>query len=199
VDWSDVPAIVGPAVSGETWLWVPLSSGLPDRYRIPFAVVFLVVAGGGLAALVYRIQTADPESVTERELSPKLERTDLLEGGDPANTIERIIQVAHRPRTYAVAFVVLSGLGGAGLVVGGVSGSAGMVLLFADALLLMQAFLRFGWPHVEAFYERRQPEERDPESLRFQGFSTDTLVFLTLAAAMIVGTLGLVVLQTVLR
>lgn len=195
--WSDVLEVAGQAVRAELLLWVPLSSGLPDRYRIPFTAVFLVVTGGALVVLAYTIRTTDPEPVEDRNITAKLERPDLLEGGDPANTLERMIQVASRPSTYGVLFTVLAGLMLAGFVVGGVFESAVMVLVYAGGLLLLQAFLRFGWPHVETFYGRREPEERDPDSLRFQGFSTDTLVFLTLVAAMVVGTLGLVALQTV--
>lgn len=195
--WRGVLPVVEPAVRAELSLWRPLSSGLPDRYRTPFVAVFLVVTFGGLAVLAYKIRTTDPESADERELTSQLERTDLLEGDDPANTLERIIQVANHPTTYVVIFTLLAGLVLAAFVAGGALESAVLALLYLGALLLLQSFLQFGWPYIERFHEGRQSEERDPESLRFQGFSKDMLVFLTLITVMIAGMLGLVALQMV--
>lgn len=177
---------------------VALSSGLPDRYRLPFAGFFLLVTTAGLVWLSWRVRGAEPNSTTGTEPNAKLERQDLLAGGDPENTLEWLIKVGNRPATYAVLAVTLLGAGLVGLAVGGSLQSVGTVSLFGATLVLTKAFLRFGWPYIERFYEFRQPDERDPNSMRHQGFSRDTMIFLTLAVAVFVGILVLVALETML-
>lgn len=174
--------------------WLALSGGLPERYRIPFVVVFAIGSIGGLALLAYKIRSSDPEPTNEREISSTLRRENLLEGGDPANTLEWIIKVANKPSSYALLFVLLTALGVLTMTTD--AGDAiGPILVFGAILVLMQAFLRYGWQYIDAFHERRQSDERDPESLRFQGFSTDVMTFLTLLAAFFAGLMLLVALE----
>lgn len=175
--------------------WVALSTGLSDPYRLPFVVFVAVASLGGLTLLAYKLRTADTKSTDEREVSSKLERTDLLAGGDPANTLEWVIATANKPISYALLITVLFGLGVLGLSLGRFVAVAGPAV-FGGALLSVQAFLRFGWPYFEEFYQRRQPDERDPESLRFQGFSTDVMIFLTLFALTFFGVLLLILVET---
>lgn len=51
-----------------------------------------------------------------------------------------------------------------------------------DPATTLEAFLKYCWPYIEAFYEQRQPDpdERDPDAIRFQGFSVDSMLFTTL-------------------
>lgn len=152
-----------------------------------------VAALGGLAALAYKIRTADPESVGTRAVSGKLERQDLMAGGEPANALERIIQLGNDPLTYVAG---IAGLLGLGALLEFVGVQVLPVAAFGVLLLVMHAFLRFGWPHVEAFHEQESPAETDPDSMRFEGFSTDTKVFLTLFAAVLVLVLGLILVES---
>lgn len=159
--------------------WVLLSPVLPERYRVAFALGILVVGFGGLLVLTYLVRTAEPET-GDREITSKLERKDLLEGGTPQNTLEWVIQVSNRWQTYAAGIASLLVLAALGIHF---ESSVVMLALFGGALLSLEAFLRFGWQYVERFYERRQPEERNPNSLKFQGFSTDVTIFLTFLLA----------------
>jgi len=190
-----LPALDGSVTHPARWSWVTLSGGLADRYRIAFAGFLLVTTTAGLVWLSYKIRAADPESVAADEPTAKLERPDLFAGGDPENTLEWLIAVGNRPVTYAVLAVTLTGGGLVGVAAGGTFQSAGLVLLFGAVLVLTQTFLRFGWPYIERFYEGRQPDERDDDSLRYQGFSRDTMIFLTLAVATFVAIVGLVALE----
>jgi len=193
--YSGVPGMAASGLQPEVLLWLPLASGLPDRHRVPVALFIGVVATGGLALLGYRIRTADPDPTDDREITAKLERRDLMEGGDPNNTMEWIIQVANRPVTYAVSLTALVGLSLVALALGWGAGLG--VLLFGTALVAIQTFLRLGWPYVESFYERRQPDEQEADSLRFQGFSRDTMTFLTIVIALFVATMGLIALESI--
>jgi len=152
-----------------------------------------VAALGGLALLAYKIRTADPASVGTRAVSGKLERQDLMAGGEPVNALERIIQAGNSPLTYVAG---IAGLLVLGLLLELVGLRVLPVAAFGVLLLVVQAFLRFGWPHVEAFHERESPAETDPDSMRFEGFSTDTKVFLTLFVAILVLVLGLILLES---
>jgi len=171
----------------------PTAEGFFERNRESVIGAGAVAALGGLALLAYKIYTADPDSVGSRQVSGKLEREDLMAGGEPANALERVIQVGNDPLTYAGGIAGLLGLGTLlsllGIPVLPVAG-------FGVALLVMQAFLRFGWPHVEAFHERESPVETDPDSMRFEGFSTDVRVFLTLFAAVLVALFGLILIES---
>lgn len=178
--------------------WVALSGGLPDRYRLPFAGAFLLVTTAWLVWLSRKIRGAESDSATAAEPNAKLERPDLLAGGDPENALEWLIKTGNRPATYAGLAAILLGTGVTTLAVGGSLQSVGVVSLFGAALVLTKAFLRFGWPYVERFYESRQPVERGPNSMRYRGFSRDTMVFLTLAIGVFVGILGLIVLEATL-
>lgn len=177
---------------------VTLSSGLPDRYRIPAVGVIVVVSTAGLFWLAYKIRTADPGAATTQEPSGTLERRDLMADAKPENTFEWLITVANRPLTYGILDTVFVGLGLLSLALGGVFQFVGWILLFGAALFLIQTFLRFGWPRIEVFYERRKSGGHDPDSMRFQGFSQDTMIFLTLIAAMVVGLTALLALEMVL-
>lgn len=196
MSWSLLSGLGGVAAAAVNPSWVVLSSGLPDRYRLPFAGFFLLVTTAGLVWLSRKIRGS--ESATATEPNAKLERQDLIAGGDPENALEWLITVGNRPATYAGMAVILLGVGLTGLAVGGQLQSVGAVSLFGAALVLTKAFLRFGWPYVERFYESRQSDERAPNSMRSQGFSVDTMIFLTLAVAVFVGILGLIVLEAML-
>lgn len=171
----------------------PTGEGFFRRNREAVIGAGAVAALGGLALLAYKIRTADPESVGSRQVSGKLERQDLMAGGEPANALERIIQLGNDPLTYAVA---IAGLVGLGTLLSLVGIQALPVAGFGAALLVMHAFLRFGWPYVEAFHDRESEAETDPDSMRFEGFSTDTKVFLTLFAAVLVLVLGLILVES---
>lgn len=175
--------------------WVLLSPLLPERYRVAFALGLLVVGFGGLLVLAYKIRTAEPET-GDREITSNLERADLLEGGTPQNTLEWVIQVSNRWQTYAAGIASLLVLAALGMYL---ESSVAMLALFGGALLSLQAFLRFGWRYVERFYERRQPEERNPHSLRFQGFSTDVNIFLTFLVATFVVVMVLIGIEMTVR
>lgn len=167
--------------------------GFLARNREAIIGAGVVAALGGLALLAYKIRTADPESAGTRAVSGKLGRRDLIAGAEPANVLERITEVRNNPLTYVVGIVGLLGLGALLEFVGmQVLAVTGLGVL----LLVVHAFLRFGWPHIEAFHERESPAETDPDSMRFEGFSTDTKVFLTLFAATLVLVLGLVLLES---
>lgn len=171
----------------------PPDEGFLARNREAIIGAGAVAALGGLALLAYKIRTADPASVGTRAVSGKLERQDLMAGGEPVNALERIIQAGNSPLTYVVA---TAGLLGLGALLEFVGVQVLSVAAFGVALLVMHAFLRFGWPHIEAFYERESPAETDPNSMRFEGFSTDTKVFLTLFVAILVLVLGLILVES---
>lgn len=173
----------------------PPDEGVLARNREAVIGAGAVAALGGLALLAYKIRTADPESAGTRQVSGKLERQDLMAGGEPANALERIIQLGNDPLTYVAA---IAGLLGLGALLEFVGIQVLPVIGFGVLLLVMHAFLRFGWPHVEAFHERESPAEADPDSMRFEGFSTDTKVFLTLFVAVLVLVLGLILLESTL-
>jgi hypothetical protein len=82
------------------------------------------------------------------------------------------------------------------LVLAGFPSVAG-TLLFGVLLFAIQAFLRFGWPYAEAFLETAEPSHNDPDSLRFDGFSTDAKVFLTLFAALFLGVITLALVASI--
>lgn len=171
----------------------PITDSFFERNRAPLVGAGTLVSAVGLATIAYRIRSGGPEPMADREITSDLKRRDLLEGRDPVNTLEWIVQVANRRETYAALIVVLFALAGLGLVLE--SSGLALAVLFGTSLFLVQGFLRFVWPHVESFYDRRRPAERDPESLRFQGFSTDVMVDLTLLALFVLGLLGLIALE----
>ena len=110
-----------------------------------------------------------------------------------SRTGRRVVDACDRPSMYGagtlLAVVVGAFLGMAG------NGRAFGSLVFVAMLFAIQGFLRYGWPHVQRFHERREPDERDPTSMRFQGFSTDVRVFLTLFVAVALVVAGLVLLE----
>lgn len=171
------------------------SSGLPDRYRLPFVATLVVVGVGGLTLLAYKIRDADPDGTGGRPPDSTLD-PDELERGGATNSFERLIRIVNRPGTYAVMLGTTLGAGALELVFGWFGGEVWALLFFAGLLLTTKAFLRFGWPYFESFYDRRQPDERDPDSLRFQGFSTDSLILMTLVALMLLGMLTLVLVES---
>lgn len=92
---------------------------------------------------------------------------------------------------------------GNGLTVGRCSALLGIgetgtlfgVFLFGAMLFAVQGFLRYGWPYVQRYHERREPAQRNPTSMRFQGFSADTRVFLTLLVATMLVVFGMMLLE----
>lgn len=175
---------------------IATSAGLPDRYRLPFVGVLLVVGFGGLALLAYKIRDADPGPASGRPPDSTFDPDEMLEHREAANRYERLLQVANRPETYAVILGTMLLAGVLESVIGWFDGQFWGVLFFAALLFSTNAFLRFVWPYFESFYDRRQPDERDPNSMRFQGFSTDSMILVTLVALMLVGMLTLVVLES---
>jgi len=162
----------------------PLTDSFFERNRTRLVGGGGVAAVGALVALAYRIRTADPESTTGGEISDKLERKDLLEGGETQNALERIVQLANRPETYAVWGVSLALLAAVFGMLG--YGAPLGVTLFAFMLLALQAWLRFAWPHIEAFYDSRQ-RTHDPGSFRFDTPSSEFLILATQAALVFAG------------
>lgn len=85
---SRVPHLFETLIFTETAFWVSLASGLPDQYRIPFHAIFAGASAIGLGLLAYTLRSADTTSGEDDRVNSKLERTDLLEGGDPDNVLE---------------------------------------------------------------------------------------------------------------
>ena len=108
-------------------------------------------------------------------------------------TGRRVVDACDRPSMYA-AGTLLAVVAGAFLGMAG-NGRAFGSIVFVAALFATQGFLRYGWPRVQRFHERREPDERDPTSMRFQGFSADVRVFLTLFVAVALVVAGLVLLE----
>lgn len=96
-------------------------------------------------------------------------------------TGRRILDACDRPSVYATGTLILAGIGVALGFAG--AGNVSGVLIFGAALFAVKGFLRYGWPHLQRYHERRTPDQRDPTSMRFQGFSADVRVFLTLLVA----------------
>ena len=167
--------------------WIVLATQLPFRQRLLVTAGLVGFAGVGLLVLAAKLRAAGDEVTTDRQVSRDLERTDLKDGGDPANTLESIIWTANRWETYALAIALFFGLAVLAAIAGLPRDLVG-VGLFGGFLFSLEAFLKYCWPSIEAFYERRQPapEDRDPDSIRFQGFSVDSMILMTL----IVGLLG---------
>lgn len=113
-----------------------------------------------------------------------------------ARTGRRVVDACDRAAVFVTAAFVLAGVG----VASGIGGweNTGGVLLFCAALVGVKGFLRYGWPHLQRYHERRTPEQRDPTSMRFQGFSADVRVFLTLLAAISLVVFGLMLLEVYL-
>ena len=103
------------------------------------------------------------------------------DGRSQASTTRRPV------RTTVVMAGAFLGMAGNGRAFGSI--------VFVAALFATQGFLRYGWPRVQRFHERREPDERDPTSMRFQGFSADVRVFLTLFVAVALVVAGLVLLE----
>jgi len=177
-----VPTTDRPYRSGQE-----ADGGFLDRNRQAIIGGAGVVALVALALLVYKIRSAEPTSPKDEAIS--YDREAILEEDDPRNLLERAITVANKPRSYAVLITVTLGTG-IGLVLAGML-EAAVGFLFTTSLLVMQAFLKFGWPYVESFYEG-EPTGDSPDSMRFEGFSTDFKIFLMLFVAIFVVVLGLV-------
>ena len=167
--------------------WNVFATQLPFRQRLLVTAGLVGFAGVGLLVLAAKLRAAGDEVTTDRQVSRDLERTDLKDGGDPANTLESIILTANRWETHALAIALFCGLAVLAAIAGLPRELVG-VGLFGGFLFSLEAFLKYCWPSIEAFYERRQPapEDRDPDSIRFQGLSVDSMILLTL----IVGLLG---------
>jgi len=105
----------------------------------------------------------------------------------------RMVDACDRPSVYAVGTLAIAGAG----VLFGRAGSGVLFagFLFVAHLFAVQGFLRYGWPHLQRFHERRDPDERDPTSMRFEGFSADVRVFLTLLVAVALAMFGLILLE----
>lgn len=167
--------------------WIVLATQRPFRQRLLVTAGLVGFAGVGLLVLAAKLRAAGDEVTTDRQVSRDLERTDLKDGGDPANTLESIIWTANRWETYALAIALFFGLAVLAAIAGLPRELVG-VGLFGGFLFALESFLKYCWPYIEGFYEQRQPdpEERDPDSIRFQGFSVDSMILMTL----IVGLLG---------
>jgi len=105
----------------------------------------------------------------------------------------RVVDACDRPSVFAAATLLTTGIA----VLFGMAGKGKPfgVFVFGAALLGVFGFLRYVWTPVQRFHERREPDERDPTSMRFEGFSADTRVFLTFLAAITLVTLGLILLD----
>lgn len=162
-------------------------SGFVDRHRESIIGGVGVAALGALAVLAYTLRSAE-EDATDGE-HRGYERGNLLDAGEPRNLLEWTVMAANRPRSYAVMLAAALG-GWILLTLAGYPGFAA-AFLFGAVLFVMQWFLRFCWPYLESFYEE-EPSQSDPESLRFEGFSTDFKVFLTLFAVTFLVLIGLI-------
>jgi len=118
-----------------------------------------------------------------------------MPGNDAEKLLEWLSQIVNSPGTYAVLITLTLGVGTA-LVFVGMGGLAGGVL-FTTVLLVMKAFLRFGWPRIEAFHATDEPTGTDPQSLRFDGFSTDVKMFLTIAVGFFVVMMGVILVGSI--
>lgn len=179
------PATVGSKVR-------PITESVFERYRVPVVGAGGLAAVGGLALLVYKVRQADPAQGDDQELTDKLERKDLLEGGEPNNVLEWIIQLADEPRTYVVAVVSSLVLTGVFLAVGNFT--AGVLLLFLLTWFLVETWLRFGVPRLERRLEQYQSDEPASGSLKFAGPSTDFQVLLVQLVIVFLVILGLILL-----
>lgn len=76
----------------------------------------------------------------------------------------------------------------------GMAGSGGAldVFVFVAMLVAVLGFPRHRWPHVQRFHARREPDERDPTSVRFEGSSADAAPFRTILAAVTLAVFRLV-------
>lgn len=108
-------------------------------------------------------------------------------------TGERVVDACDRPSVYATGTLLTAGIG----VVLGMAGKGEPfgVFIYGAMMLAVYGFLRYGWPPIQRFHERREPDERDPTSIRFEGFSADVGVFLTLVAAVTVFVFGLILVE----
>lgn len=153
-------------------------AGSLDRRQV-LVLVGTVLALVGLGALASKIRAADPNTAASDALDEKLRRPDLAEGGEANNLLEGIIRVANRPSAYAG---VLLGLFGLGTVLAVMRlDSLFAVVAFTFVLFAMMAFLRFGWPFIEALHggaDTSKPAGAD--TIRVGTPSTDSMVFLTL-------------------
>lgn len=196
--YSSVPGFPISSVVPRFPFRVVLSGGLSEQYRVPFAAAFAIVSIGLLVVLVYKLQSSDREASENSEVMTKLEPSDSLESDVSDSKLASVADLVYAPRTYVVLLVASLGIGLLLTAMGRFTHVAA-AFIFGSALFSIKAFLRFGWPYLERFYERRQREEQDPNSLRFQGFSTDVSIFLTLLVLTFVGMMLLIMLETALR
>lgn len=171
--------------------------GVIERNRGLIIGLGTLATVGGLGWLVYKIRAADPAETQGDAPTSKLEREDLLAGGEAQNPLERLIQLANRPEAYPVMIGVTAAVTGllaiAGFPAALAVGAYG-ILLFA-----MMAFLSIGWPIIEARFNGSGSTATDRDSLRFEGFSTDTKVFITLLVLLLGTMLGLIFVESLLR
>lgn len=108
-------------------------------------------------------------------------------------TSRRIIDTYDRPSVFAAGTLLITGIG----VVFGMVGNGRLfgVFVFGGVMFAVEGVLRYVWPRVQRFHERREPDERDPTSMRFEGFSADVRVFLTFLAAVMLTVFGLILLE----
>jgi len=168
---------------------------VPARFRVYLPIIPVMVLVG--VFILYPIVQAIYSSFFEKSLlSPGDAEFVGLANYQEIYTNPDMHQVLINTAIWVVVGSIAAIL--IGFVVGGALRSVGAVSLFGAMLVLMKAFLRFGWPYIERFYESRQPDERDPNSMQHQGFSRDTMIFLTLAIAGFVGIFGLIALEAML-
>lgn len=108
-------------------------------------------------------------------------------------TGRRIVDACDRPSVYAAGTLVIAGIG----VLFGMAGEGRLfgVFVFGGVMFAVEGVLRYVWPRVQRFHERREPDERDPESMRFEGFSADVRVFLTFLAVVTLAMFGLILIE----
>lgn len=196
--YSCVPSLSASAAVPAFPYRVVLYGGLSDRSRIQFVAAFAIVSTGVLVVLLYKLRTSDREADEQSEVMTKLEPSDSLESDVSDSKLASVADLVYAPRTYVVLLVASLGIGLLLTAMGRFTHVAA-AFIFGSALFSIKAFLRFGWPYLERFYERRQRDEQDPNSLRFQGFSTDVSIFLTLLVLTFVGMMLLIMLETALR
>lgn len=195
--YSPVPRLSASAVVRAIPSRVVFSGGLSGQYRTVFVTGFLVVSIGSLVVLAYKLRARDSKAGETGDVLTKLEPTESRESDISNSKLAWVADIVYSPKIY---FFIVSAPLGMGLfftAIGRFSDVAA-ALIFGSGLFSIKAFLRFGWPYFERFYERRTPDQQDPDSLRFQGFSTDTSLFLTLFALMFVGMLLLILLEIAL-
>jgi len=173
----------------------PLSETFLERNRAAVVGGVGLAAATGLGLLVYNIRRSEPEPVGGRETDDALAGTGAADGGDALNTLERVLQFANTPRAYAAMGVAAAAL----TLLFGFTGPSWVAFVFGFglALVLVQTWLRFGWPRLEAVLKRegRSDEADEPDSLTLDGPSTDFKILVTQTTVVTLGLVALILLE----